>query len=81
MMTCREFADFLMDYEGGSLDPEERKKFDEHMVACPPCVAYLKTYRDAIRLGKKALCGADDEIPPDAPEELVQAILASRKTR
>ena len=77
-MTCKELVEFLMDYLDGLVSKPERRRFEEHLGECPDCVAYLATYREAVRLGKKA-CTAGDSIPTDVPEELVRAILAARR--
>ncbi len=77
MITCRELVDFLMDYSDGALAPEERAAFEKHLADCPPCVAYLKTYQQAVCLGK-SVCADDDHEVHDVPEELVLAILAAR---
>ena len=79
-MTCMEFVQFLIDYYDGELPDNVRETFEAHMVKCPSCVAYLKTYEQTIRLGKGACRDCDDEIPPEVPEGLVQAILDARKT-
>lgn len=80
-MTCREFTDFLSDYLDGDLALGERSRFDEHLGACPDCVGYLRGYEETIRLGK-AVCRDDhDAVADEVPEELVQAILAARKSR
>ena len=78
MITCREFAEFLWAYLSGEVSPEQRFDFDAHMAVCPGCVAYLKTYEETVRLGKEAFVSPDDPVPADVPEELVQAILATR---
>ena len=77
-MTCRELVEFLMDYVDGLLSEPERLCFEEHLGECPDCVAYLATYREAIRLGKEA-CTAGDAIPAEVPEDLVRAVLAARR--
>jgi len=77
-MTCREFLDFLMDYLEGELPRAESETFETHMRDCPPCVTYLDTYRETVRLGKELLCPADDSIPEEVPAGLVEAILAAR---
>jgi anti-sigma factor RsiW len=77
-MTCRTFIEFLMEYLDGELPPEERAVFDEHLAECPWCVAYLQNYRQTIRLEREALADDRAPVPGDAPEELVQAILAAR---
>ena len=80
-MTCREVIEFLAEYLAGELPPEQGKVFTEHLDACPDCVAYLKSYEEAIRLGKIALSEPDESVSDDIPEELVQAILAARRRR
>jgi predicted anti-sigma-YlaC factor YlaD len=78
-MTCREMIEFLMDYLSGSLTEREKAVFDAHLAVCPSCVAYLETYGESIRMGKAAFARADEELPGEVPEELIEAILASRK--
>jgi len=75
VLTCREVTDFLMDYVSGDLPPDVRARFEEHLQVCPPCVVFLKTYRQTMEMEKAAYM-ADETF--DIPEELVGAILASR---
>ncbi len=77
-MTCREFVDFLMAYLGAELPADVRARFVEHLADCPGCIAYLETYEKAVRLGKTVFADDDEALPPDVPEELVQAILTAR---
>lgn len=77
MLTCRELIEFLAAYVDGELAAEERARFDAHLALCPHCVDYLHGYRESIRLGKAALADPD-AIAEEAPEELIDAILASR---
>jgi predicted anti-sigma-YlaC factor YlaD len=79
-MTCRELIDFLSDYLDNDLALPERARFDEHLAACPECVLYLRGYAETIRLGK-AVCRDDHDAADEAPEALVQAILAARAGR
>ena len=74
MNTCQEMLDFLGDYIAGDLPAAQLAEFERHLAMCPPCIAYLKTYEQTIRLGKCA-CGDVDEKPP---EELIKAILEAR---
>jgi anti-sigma factor RsiW len=75
-VTCREFADFVMDYFDGQLDTDARARFDRHLARCPDCVSYLQQYRDTVQAGQAAY---DDELPAAVPDDLVQAILDARK--
>ena len=78
-MNCREFTEFLHEYLFGTLPAEERAEFDIHLGECPWCVDYLDSYRKTIELEKTAFSvSAEDPPPADAPEELIQAILAAR---
>lgn len=80
-MTCRELSEFLGEYVSGALPPDQRRAFDEHLAVCPDCVIYLKSYEDAVKLGKVAFRSPHERVPDDVPEELVQAILAARRKR
>lgn len=80
-MTCREFIDFMIDYFEGNLTSRERLEFAEHLAECPDCTAYLLSYEQTIRLSKATSVAPDAPLPADVPEELVQAILASRRQR
>ncbi len=77
-MNCREFVDFLMSYLDGELEPESTRVFEEHMFLCPPCLTFLDTYKDTIRLGRFA-CEEHGPAREEVPEELIQAILAARR--
>jgi anti-sigma factor RsiW len=79
-VNCRDFVDFLMDYIEGTLDSSQRRTFDAHMDACPSCISYLDTYRETVRLGGALCDDLDGPVPEEAPEALVQAILAARDT-
>ncbi len=78
MITCRELTDFLMAYLDGDLSPLERAEFERHLAVCPPCVAYLDTYKQTIQIGKSVCGRPDDPLPRDIPEDLIKAILAAR---
>ena len=73
-MTCREVIGFIMDYLDGALAASERREFEKHLAVCRSCVAYLRTYEMTIRMESAARI---EDVT--VPEELVQAILASRK--
>jgi len=78
-MTCRELVEFLSAYIDGELPADVRLRFDEHLAACPECSAYLRTYRQTVKLAKDAFQDPDDPLPVEVPEGLVKAILAARR--
>jgi anti-sigma factor RsiW len=79
-MTCREVADFLLDYYAGELSDRVRKAFDHHLTLCRNCREYLAQYQTAVDLGRRAF---DDERAAASsagiPDDLVAAILAARR--
>ena len=76
-MTCRELAEFLIDYLSGELPSDVRAQFEYHLGECPDCVAYLDSYRRTIQLSKQSLVDPGEAVPA-MPDDLVRAILASR---
>ncbi|MEN8184725.1 MAG: zf-HC2 domain-containing protein [Myxococcota bacterium] len=77
-MTCQEFVDFLMAYLDQELEPEVGRVFEEHIGECPPCLAYLESYRETVRLGQRLCEDPEAGVPEAVPEELVHAILRAR---
>lgn len=80
-LSCREFVEFLAEYLEGRLRPDQLVRFNEHLAACPACVSYTRSYRDALRLGRSALSDHERQLPADVPDGLVRAILDARRTR
>jgi anti-sigma factor (TIGR02949 family) len=75
-LTCQQLIDFIMSYLDHELPQDQRAEFERHMAACPSCVDYLKTYEQTVMLAKTC---ANDAVPDEVPESLVQAILEARK--
>jgi anti-sigma factor RsiW len=80
MITCRELLDFILDYVEGELPEAQRAEFERHMAACPPCVAYLDSYRKTAEIVRE-LAECDEQLVAGAPEPLIAAILAARNRR
>lgn len=53
-MTCREVAEFILDYSTGELPAPIREVFDGHMSRCGNCREYLAQYLATIELGRHA---------------------------
>lgn len=76
MITCRELYGFLDDFLEGSLDLPTRAAFQAHLAMCRACRRYLRTYEAALAAARAAEAAPIEE----PPEELVQAILAARRS-
>ncbi len=63
-LTCKELIlDYLADYLDKALSPDVVTDFERHLADCPPCMAYLNTYKKTRDLTRQA-------IPQAMPEEL-----------
>lgn len=76
-MTCRDFAQFIMDYLEGLLPADVQHPFEQHLSICPACDRYLSRYRATVAQGRAAFDEPDAPLPDEVPEELVSAILES----
>jgi anti-sigma factor RsiW len=79
-VTCREFADFIMDYLSAELTPEVRACFEHHVSICVNCRKYLTSYEESVKLGRRAFDDDTAPVPADVPEALVKAVLAARRS-
>ena len=77
-MTCREIADSSMQYTDGELPVWRRAAFQMHLAWCPACRNYLNSYRTTVALTRLSASRDEVEVPAVA-DELVQAILTSRR--
>lgn len=75
-VTCEEVITFLLDYLTRDVTAEEEVEFERHLAICPSCIAYIRSYKEAVRLGRVAM--RVDEKPPELSAELVRAILQAR---
>ena len=70
-MTCREFAEILIDYLDHDLPDDVRERIKDHLCACPPCVHYKATYELTIRITRKLPAA---EMPPQLLAKLQAAM-------
>jgi hypothetical protein len=55
MICCKECIDLLHDYIEGSLDQNTSKLLKEHFEECPPCIAFMNTYKSTTTLCRDTL--------------------------
>ncbi len=80
-LVCRDFVALLLQYLAGELPADHVAVFDRHLGECPSCVAYMKTYQQAVRMGREAMRAAGEDVAPlpdDLATNLVSALLAVR---
>jgi anti-sigma factor RsiW len=66
---CRRIAELLGDYLEGTLPKATAELLEWHIEACPPCVAFVNTYRGTVNAATKL-----KEV--NIPSELKQRLLA-----
>lgn len=78
MITCRQFADLLVDYVDKTITETQLEIFEAHLKICPGCVHYFGSYATTIRLAKQSF---DATAPAQIiPEPVVRAIVQARST-
>ena len=68
--TCQELVELVTDYLEGSLTPDERRAFEEHLQICEGCVNYVDQMREAIRLTGQL---TPESLSPEVQAELLEA--------
>ena len=74
-IECRQIAELLGDYLDGTLPSHTRDLIDFHIDGCPPCVAFINTYRGTVSATRNL---ADVPIPSELKKRLL-AVLKSNK--
>ncbi len=77
MICCKECIDLLCDYLEGTLDSKVAGLLEEHFQDCPPCIAFLHTYKSTTELCRASLKQSD--IPQIVQEKLQEFIKANIK--
>ena len=69
-LACRDVVELVTAYLEHALVPEDRERFEEHLVFCDGCSTYLQQMRETItatgRLGPVTL-------PPELEQRLLEA--------
>ena len=79
MLTCEEVDSFIFDFHEGSLSYSEGLKFKLHLSMCRECRDYVSKYKDTIRNAQTKFIKPNQI--ENVPEDLMQAILKSRKNK
>lgn len=80
MITCAEFESVILAYLEDELPARQRAVFDFHLRICRECRDYLAAYQRTVEIGKAAFEEPDAAVPDSVPEDLIEAVLAARRT-
>ena len=78
MICCKECIELLHDYLEGELTPEINASLEEHFEDCPPCIAFVNTYKSASRLCKVTL--ESNDIPDAVKNKLKEFVDKNKNT-
>ncbi len=67
-ILCREIVNLLADYLDGSLPPDTARSLEAHLADCPPCIAFVNTYRGTVNAVRQL---SETEIPPELRDRLI----------
>ena len=69
-LTCRELVELVTDYLEGVMSPEERARFEQHLVICDGCRSHMDQVRTTLQLLGHL---TEDRIAPEAQRDLLAA--------
>jgi len=70
VVACVDFVELATEWMEGALDEDQRSEIEEHLVVCPPCIAFVRQ----LRLTQQALGTLQDApLPPAARDRLLEA--------
>lgn len=61
-VTCQSGVELLMDYLEGHGSADQRAAIEQHVHACPRCVAFIASYRETPRILRAV---TEHELPSD----------------
>ena len=78
MICCKECLELLHDYLEDELSEEVHASLEDHFEDCPPCIAFLNTYKATIHMSQTTLKSNDI---PDIVKERLKKFVDKNKTK
>jgi anti-sigma factor RsiW len=75
--TCKKATSVIAAYVSANLSVEMNHSFEEHLQACPDCLAFLKTYKKTVEMARSFL---SEEGPPAARLKEIQSCVLGKAT-
>jgi hypothetical protein len=70
-LECRRIAELLGEYLEGTLPKHTAELLEWHIDGCPPCVAFVNTYRGTVNVTRTL---QDVAIPPELKNRLLRVL-------
>lgn len=68
-LTCKELVELVTDYLEEMLAPEERSRFETHVMGCEGCSLYVEQMRQTIKLTGML---TEDDVSEPARQKLLE---------
>jgi anti-sigma factor RsiW len=68
-LACRDIVELVTAYLEDALDARDRERFEEHLVFCDGCGAYLEQMRATVRVTGSV----DGNLPEELEKRLLEA--------
>jgi anti-sigma factor RsiW len=75
-LACQEVVELVTAYLDDALVPEERERFEEHLVFCDGCSTYLAQMRETVAIAGRV----ELRLPPELEDSLLEAFRVWRAT-
>jgi anti-sigma factor RsiW len=75
-LACDEVVELVTDYLEGALPPEDRTRFELHLVGCSGCASYVEQMRQTVETAGRLPA---DELEPEVLDRLVDAFRGWRR--
>jgi anti-sigma factor RsiW len=78
---CPECVELLADYIDGSLPPDQTELLEWHLDGCPPCVAFVNTYRGTVDAARRLREHPETKLPAELRQKLIAFLKRSDASR
>jgi anti-sigma factor RsiW len=69
-IDCQDLVELVTEYLEGTLPPELRRRFEDHLALCEGCDTYVEQMRETIRLLGQL---TEETLSPQASARLLEA--------
>jgi anti-sigma factor RsiW len=78
---CPECVELLADYIDGSLPQDQIAQLEWHLDGCPPCVAFVNTYKGTVNAARRLREQPETNLPAELRQKLIAFLKRSDASR
>ena len=78
---CPECVELLADYIDGTLPQDQTALLEWHLDACPPCVAFVNTYKGTVNAARQLREHPETKLPAELRQKLISFLKRSDASR